>query len=194
MPRILFLSPQSSRRRTTSSRHQRFFLSVVGELGFHYNAVERASSLSGVDAVEWKPCAQWSPPGQYRSPCPQCRVRCVVGKLARHRHWTSSRSRISAARSAHLASVSRSSNRVAPRNRPSLRHFESEPGSIPFGTLWRSERHGACPAAGSLLFYFCQLIQHVCLLVFLLVSATTDEKTCVNSDSYGIKRLSGAPN
>lgn len=34
--------PQPSRRRTTSSRHQRFFLSVVGELGFHYNAVERA--------------------------------------------------------------------------------------------------------------------------------------------------------
>ncbi|MET4175335.1 hypothetical protein ABIA95_008769 [Bradyrhizobium sp. LA8.1] len=39
------------------------------------------SSLSGADAVEWKPCAQWSPPGQYRSPCPQSRVRCVVG------HW-----------------------------------------------------------------------------------------------------------
>jgi hypothetical protein len=31
-----------SRRRTTSSRHQRFFLSVVGELGFNYIAVERA--------------------------------------------------------------------------------------------------------------------------------------------------------
>jgi hypothetical protein len=29
-------------RRTTSSRHRRFFLSVVGELGFHYIAVERA--------------------------------------------------------------------------------------------------------------------------------------------------------
>jgi hypothetical protein len=34
--------PLPSRRRTTSSRHQRFFLSVVGELDFHYNAVERA--------------------------------------------------------------------------------------------------------------------------------------------------------
>jgi len=35
-----------------------------------------------------------------------------------------------------------------PRNRPSRPHFESKPGSIPVGTLWRSERHGACPAAG----------------------------------------------
>jgi hypothetical protein len=30
---------------------------------------------------------------------------------------------------------------------------------------------------GSLLFYFCQLIRPVCLLVFLLVSATIDDKT-----------------
>jgi hypothetical protein len=30
---------------------------------------------------------------------------------------------------------------------------------------------------GSLLFYFCQLIQHVCLLVFLLVSATIDDNS-----------------
>jgi hypothetical protein len=29
---------------------------------------------------------------------------------------------------------------------------------------------------GSLLFYFCQLIRHVCLLVFLLVSAAIDDK------------------
>jgi hypothetical protein len=38
------------------------------ELGFHYMAVERPSSLSRVDAVERKPCARWSPPGQYDSP------------------------------------------------------------------------------------------------------------------------------
>jgi hypothetical protein len=50
--------------------------------------------------------------------------------------------------SAHLASVSRPGNRVAARNRPSPRHFESESGSIPVGTLWRLERQGACPAAG----------------------------------------------
>ena len=42
MPRILFLSPLPSWRRTTSSRRRRFFLRVVGELGFHYIAVERA--------------------------------------------------------------------------------------------------------------------------------------------------------
>jgi hypothetical protein len=42
MPRILFLSPLPSWRRTTSPRRQRFFLRVVGELGFHYIGVERA--------------------------------------------------------------------------------------------------------------------------------------------------------
>ena len=42
MPRILFLSPLPSWRRTTSSRRRRFFLRVVGELDFHYIAVERA--------------------------------------------------------------------------------------------------------------------------------------------------------
>jgi hypothetical protein len=136
--------PLPSRRRTTSSRHQRFFLSVVGELDFHYNAVERALLVERGRRGRVEAVRAVSPPGQYRSPCPQRRVRCCR-TLARHRHWTSSRSRISAARSAHLASVSRPSNRVAPRNRPSLRHFESEPGSIPVGTLWRPERHGACP-------------------------------------------------
>lgn len=44
------------------------FLRVVGDLGFHYIAVERALLVEQVDAVERKPCAQWSPPGQYRSP------------------------------------------------------------------------------------------------------------------------------
>lgn len=39
------------------------FLSFVGELGFHYIVDERAYSLSKVDAVERKPCAQSSPPG-----------------------------------------------------------------------------------------------------------------------------------
>ena len=42
MPRILFLSPLPSRHRTTSSRRRRFFLRVVGELGFHYMVVKRA--------------------------------------------------------------------------------------------------------------------------------------------------------
>ena len=48
----------------------------------------------------------------------------------------------------------------------SRRDFESEPGSIPVGALWRQERHGACLLPGSLLFYFCQLIPRVSLLVF----------------------------
>jgi hypothetical protein len=77
-----------------------------------------------------------------------------------------------------------------PRNHPSPRHFESEPGSIPVGTLWRPERHGAWPAAGGLLFYFCQLIRHVRLLVFLLVSATIDDKTVREFRELCIRRLS----
>ena len=39
----MFLSPLPSwRGSTTSSRRRRFFLRVVGELGFHYIAIERA--------------------------------------------------------------------------------------------------------------------------------------------------------
>jgi len=58
----------------------------------------------------------------------------------------------------------------------SRRDFESEPGSIPVvaivetGTAWGR----AC--CGSLLFYFCQLIPRVSLLVFLLVSAAIDDE------------------
>jgi len=40
------------------------FLSVVGELGFHYIALERALLVERLDAVERKPRAQWSPPAQ----------------------------------------------------------------------------------------------------------------------------------
>ena len=68
MPRILFLSPLPSWRRTNSSRRRRFFLRVVGELGFYYIAVERALLVEQVDAVERKPCAQWSPPGPVSQP------------------------------------------------------------------------------------------------------------------------------
>jgi len=68
MPGILFLSSLPSWRRTTSSRRGAFFLRFVGELGFHYIVVERACSLSKVDAVERKPCAQSSPPGAVSQP------------------------------------------------------------------------------------------------------------------------------
>ncbi len=134
------------------------------------------SSLSGVDAVEWKPCAQWSPPGQYRSPCPQRRVRCVVG------HWHA----IVIGRPADRGSVPHD-QRIWRRSR--ARATESPPEIVPapgissqsqvrFRSGHCEDRNGMVPALlpGSLLFYFCQLIRHVCLLVFLLVSATIDDK------------------
>jgi hypothetical protein len=46
------------------------------------------------------------------------------------------------AQSALSASVSRQRNRVAPKSSQPP-GFESGPGSIPVGTLWRPERHGA---------------------------------------------------
>jgi hypothetical protein len=42
--------------------------------------------------------------------------------------------------------------------------------------LWRPERHGACLLPWSLLFYFCQLLPRVILLVFPLVSAAIDDE------------------
>src|ERR1700681_1864643 len=47
---------------------RRFFLRVVGELGFHYIVVGRAYSLRKLDAVERKPCAQSPPPGAVSQP------------------------------------------------------------------------------------------------------------------------------
>ena len=152
------------------------------------------SSLSRVDAVERKPCAQWSPPGPVRSPCPQrlCSVCCRT--LARHRHWTSSRSRISVARSALRRRSRAKRNRVDPRNNGWGTHDKTLPwprdimlgrsrpdstqSRVRFrsGRLWRPERHGACLLPWSLLFYFCQLLPRVILLVFPLVSAAIDDK------------------
>jgi hypothetical protein len=60
------------------------------------------------------------------------------------------------------------------------RDFESEPGSIPVGALQRREEHGACLLPGSLLYYFCQLILRVSLLVFLLVSTAVGDKNYHN--------------
>jgi DNA-binding transcriptional ArsR family regulator len=59
-----------------------------------------------------------------------------------------------------------------PRSRPAGRDFESEPGSIPVSAIW----HRGVPAAGELPFYFCQLIPRVILLVFLLVSTTSNDE------------------
>ena len=54
--------------------------------------------------------------------------------------------------------------------------FESEPGSIPVWAIVETGRHEVCLSPGSLLFYFCQLIPHIILLVFLLVSAAIREE------------------
>jgi hypothetical protein len=58
----------------------------------------------------------------------------------------------------------------------SRREFESTPVRFRSGRLWRPERHGACLLPWSLLFYFCQLMARVILLVFLLASATMDDE------------------
>ena len=129
--------------------HQRLFLSV-GRVGSTTTPSNAPSSLNGVGTIEWKPCAQLSPPGQRAQPMSAAAFG-VFSDRARHRHWTSSvtdqRRTISA-----LASGSRPCNGVT--QNPSLRHFESEPGSIPIGTLWRPEWHAACHCSYS----FCQLI------------------------------------
>ena len=58
----------------------------------------------------------------------------------------------------------------------SRREFDLEPGSIPVGAIVETRTAWGVPAAGSLLFYFCQLLPRVILLVFPLVSAAIDEK------------------
>ena len=54
----------------------------------------------------------------------------------------------------------------------------SEPGSIPVGAIVETGTAWGVPIPGSLLFYFCQLIPRVGLLVFLLVSAAIDDENC----------------
>ncbi|MFB9267684.1 hypothetical protein ACFFWD_31880 [Bradyrhizobium erythrophlei] len=41
---------------------------------------------------------------------------------------------------------------------------------------WRPKWCGACLMPGNLLFYFCELMSRVILLVFLLVSAAIDDE------------------
>ncbi len=55
--------------------------------------------------------------------------------------------------------------------------FRVRPGSIPVGGdsgVWNGI---GVPAARSLLFYFCRRIPRVIVLVFVLVSAATDDKS-----------------
>jgi hypothetical protein len=58
----------------------------------------------------------------------------------------------------------------------SRREFDSEPGSIPVGAIVETGTAWACRLPWSLLFYFCQLIPRVILLVFPLVSAAIDDE------------------
>src|SRR5215831_13999187 len=112
MPRTLFLSPLPGWRRTTSSL---FFLGVVGGLGFHYIAVERALLVaqgrrSRAEAVGAVVAARAS----IVAHDPQRLVQCVVG------HWhaividPSSRSRISP----FSVGLAPSATESDPRSRP----------------------------------------------------------------------------
>jgi len=58
----------------------------------------------------------------------------------------------------------------------SRRDFESEAGSIPVGVIVEIGTAWACLLPWSLLFYFCQLMARVILLVFLLVSTASNDE------------------
>jgi hypothetical protein len=58
----------------------------------------------------------------------------------------------------------------------SRRDFESEPGSIPVGTVVETGTAWGVPLPGSLLFLFLHLTPSISLLVSLLVSAAIDDK------------------
>ena len=62
----------------------------------------------------------------------------------------------------------------------SRREFESELGSIPVGAIVETGTAWGVPAAVGLMFYFCQLLPRVILLVFPLVSAAFDDKKYFN--------------
>jgi hypothetical protein len=118
---ILFLSPLPSWRRTTSSRRRRFFLSVVGELGFHYVAVNAPSSLSRVDVVERRPCAQWSPPGLVSQPMIRSALFSVLTDIGTPSSLNVRQVAISVALSALSASVSHQAQPSRPPKSSSTR-------------------------------------------------------------------------
>ena len=94
--------------------------------------------------------------------------------LARHRHFqqiADRRHAISAFDVGLAPSASESTPEVVPRDFECRARFDS--GRRDCGD---PERHGARMLPASLLFYFCQLILRVSLLVFLLVSAAIDVK------------------
>jgi hypothetical protein len=167
-PRILFLS--------TPTRPAPHHLVAPPALlpQCHEHAVERAL------LVEWSTRSSGSRArsgrsralSQPMSPAPRL-VCCRT--LARHRHWTSSRSRISAARSAHLASVSRLGNRVASEIVPAA--DISSQGRFRFRSGHCGDRNG-CRREPAVLFLPANTAR--LLLVFLLVLATIDYKNLCN--------------
>jgi hypothetical protein len=66
MPRILFFPCQAGHH--LAAPPALFFSVSWASWASTILPSNAPSSLSRVDAVERKPCAQWSPPGQYRTP------------------------------------------------------------------------------------------------------------------------------
>jgi hypothetical protein len=183
MPGILFLSSLPSWRRTTSSRRGAFFLRVVRELGpLHRRRTrppreqDRRGCAEAVRAVV-------ATGGSIATHDPQRLVPACCRTLARSRHWTSSRSRISVARSALSASASRAHDKDPPlTSRYHVRLIppgtSQVPGSIPVRAIVETRMAWANLPPGSPSIYFCLLISRVSLLVFLLASAAIDDKNC----------------
>ena len=115
-----------------------------------------ASSLSRVDTVEWKPCAQWSPPN--RSPCPQRLVGTPsnVQQIADERRTISSSASVSRQAQPSSPPKSFSTSKCLAWHKPLPRPRETgvrlRVCSIPVGRFWRPERHLARLAPRSLLF------------------------------------------
>lgn len=144
--------PLPRRRRTTSSRHQRYFLSVVGELGFHYIAVERALLVE-----QWATRSSGSraPNGRRRGSI-AVRARspafCVLLDIGRPSSLEVQH-RGSAPHDQRIWCRSRAQAIEPPRSRPSHRHFDSSPGSIPVATLKTGTAWCQPCCRGSLLFF-----------------------------------------
>jgi hypothetical protein len=105
---------------------------------------------------------------------PQRLLEVCCRTLGRHRHFQQIADQRHAI-SAFDVGLAPSASESTPKS-SSPRDFELELGSIPVGAIAETGTAWGAPAAGSLPFYFCQLILHVSLLVFLLVSAAIDVK------------------
>jgi len=117
---------------------QRMFLGVVGRVGSTTTSSNAPSSLNGVGAVEWKPYAQWSLPGQHPQPMSSAAFgvfrtgHAIV--IGRH-HITDQRRTISA-----LGVGSRPSNGAHLKSKPPAFRiragFDSDRDIVETGTAW----------------------------------------------------------